>query len=130
MSVATSDRLDPAAIAIVVGLLLPAVNVDPEIVPKVMVRLPDPTSVALDEMVGLASVCACASVSTSSVAVPLPVVVPALTVAIEVLAITGVAASWPLLISVSSELDSDDIMFISVDESEICVVSVEVCVLS
>jgi len=111
----------------VIALALPAVKVDPEIVPSVIVRLPDPTSVADDEIVGLAIVCPCASVSTSSVEVPLPWTVPALTVATELLAIWGVEDRLPALIIDASELDSVDIMFISDEESEISVVSVEFC---
>jgi hypothetical protein len=114
----------------VIALWLPAVKVDPETVPSWIVRLPEPTSVAEDAIVGLAMVCPWASVSTSRVEVPLPEAVPALTVATALLAICGVDARLPVVIIVSSELASVDIRFISEDESEIWVASVDVCVLS
>lgn len=125
MALATVASEEPDAISTVTALWLPAVKVDPEIVPSWMVRLPEPTSVVEDEIDGLAIVCPWASVSTSRVEVPLPVVVPALTVATALLAISGVEARLPVVIIVSSELASVDIRFISEDESEISVVSVE-----
>jgi hypothetical protein len=114
----------------VTALWLPGVKVDPETVPSWIVRLPEPTSVADDAIVGLAMVCPWASVSTSRVEVPLPEVVPALTVATALLAICGVEARLPVVIIVSSELASVDIRFISEDESEIWVASVDVRLLS
>ena len=107
------------------GLALPAVKVVPEIVPSVMVRLPDPTSLAEAAMVGLAKVWPCASDVTSNVALPLPGAVPALTVATALLAICGVGASVPPTISECSDVASVDVRFIRFDASEICVVSLE-----
>ena len=131
MALAISLSEAPAAIVTVTGLrVASAAKLEPCTLPKLIVRLPDPKSVVEAALTGLAMVWPWASAETSSVLVPLPVTVPALTVATWLLAICGAAASVPLVISESSELASDEVMFISVEASEICDVIAEDCVLS